>query len=184
MSFATPTQRRKRKLVNTVEPVDLHLPDTVYAYTDGSSSLKKGTSGGWAFMTLFNGVRRERFGYKHPATNNEMELTAILNTLLYLKVTKYPIRLYTDSEYCRNAITVWHKTWSVQRWCSATGQPVKNKELIERIVEAIEIHREACDIRILHIKGHGDGHGHSFYNNHVDKLCGEARKNKLNNWTE
>jgi ribonuclease HI len=176
---AQPKKRRQKKKINTIPPEGLHRENIVYVYTDGSSSIKAGSDGGWCFYATCNGQSVLNYGYKLGTTNNEQELTAIRNSLLTIRVTEYPIWLYTDSQYCRDAITTWHKTWRLQGWKTATGSPVKNQELIEHIVELIDIHREAGEVRVLWVRGHGDGEGHSYYNNLVDKWASHARRERV-----
>jgi len=39
------------------------------------------------------------------------------------------IRIHTDSQYVRNGITSWIKTWVANGWKTSSKQPVKNQEL-------------------------------------------------------
>jgi ribonuclease HI len=88
-----------------------------YVYTDGSCSANKG---GWAALVIDNkGKHTELKGSADQTTNNRMELTAIINSLVWLlekfqdeSVRQYVcVDLYTDSTYCTNSIREWIDKW-------------------------------------------------------------------------
>lgn len=116
-------------------------------YTDGSSS-KNGqknckcslgvyTDGIQFSMNLetFNNVYPELSGTKH--SNNVGELLAIYVALKEFKNKEF-LEIYSDSMYCINSVTVWYKNWQRNGWKNAKNEPVKNKEIIQKILELIE----------------------------------------------
>ncbi len=140
--------------------------DTVHIFTDGSCFPNPG-DGGWAAVLLFNDMRKEVHGGGYPCTNNEMELRAILEGLKMLKTRKHPVIVYSDSQYCINAVSVWHRGWAARGWYTASGTPVKNVELIKEVVALA-----GDSVVFKWVKGHiGIPE-----NERADELAGNARK--------
>ena len=74
--------------------------------------------------------------------------------------------LHTDSQYVRQGITEWMPAWIRRGWKTAGGDPVKNRDLWERLHAAASRHR--VDWRW--VKGHaGDPD-----NERVDGLARDA----------
>ncbi|HEY1069465.1 MAG TPA: ribonuclease HI, partial [Thermomonas sp.] len=126
--------------------------------------------GGWAALLRWRGVERELAGGEAQTTNNRMELMAAIAAL---EVLKEPcgVVLTTDSQYVRQGITEWMAGWLRRGWKTAGGDPVKNRDLWERLHAAAS--RHAVDWRW--VKGHA-GHPE---NERVDQLArAEALKFK------
>ena len=103
----------------------------IEVYTDGSCLGNPG-KGGWAFLVNNEGVISSRSGYSIKATNNQMELTAAIKAIEFL-VNHKEMYIYTDSNYLKNGITLWVTNWKKNNWKTASKNPVKNKELWERL---------------------------------------------------
>jgi ribonuclease HI len=103
----------------------------IEVYTDGSCLGNPG-KGGWAFLVNNEGVISSRSGYSINATNNQMELTAAIKAIEFL-VNHKEMSIYTDSNYLKNGITLWVTNWKKNNWKTASKNPVKNKELWERL---------------------------------------------------
>ena len=117
-------------------------------------------------MLLRSGeTEKELWGGEPDTTNNRMELTAAIRGLEALNRTSSVV-LTTDSQYVRKGITEWIKGWKAKGWKTANRQPVKNRDLWERLDELCETH--TIDWRW--VKGHS---GH-IENERVDDLakCG------------
>jgi ribonuclease HI len=76
----------------------------VYLYTDGSC-LEPGGIGGWAYLLVEAGTGfRRADADSHPrATNNRMELTAVIRGLASLP-DSCRVHVVTDSEYVQRGI--------------------------------------------------------------------------------
>jgi ribonuclease HI len=138
----------------------------VEIWTDGGCKPNPGP-GGWAAILKFRGTVRELSGAEAETTNNRMELTAAAAAL---EAIKRPCRiiLHTDSEYLRNGITRWHTGWVRKNWRTAGGDPVKNMDLWQRILDAARTHT----IDWKWVRGHsGDA-----MNERADQLATEARE--------
>ena len=91
-------------------------------------------------------------GFK-KTTNNRMEL---LGVIAALECLRFPcdVDVYSDSKYVVSAFNEnWIESWQKNGWKTASRQPVKNRELWERLLRAMEPH--AVDYHW--VKGHA-GH--------------------------
>ena len=136
----------------------------VEIHTDGSCLGNPGP-GGWAAVLRYQGRERELAGGEALTTNNRMELMA---AIMALEALSEPCRgsLQTDSQYVRQGITEWMANWVRRNWKTAGGDPVKNRDLWERLHAATQRHT----IEWRWVKGHsGDPD-----NERVDLLAREA----------
>lgn len=120
----------------------------VEVHTDGACLGNPGP-GGWAALLRWRGVERELAGGEAATTNNRMELMAAIVALETLKES-CDVVLTTDSQYVRQGITEWMSGWLRRGWKTAGGDPVKNRDLWERLHAASG--RHAVDWRW--VKGH------------------------------
>jgi len=138
----------------------------VEIWTDGGCKPNPGP-GGWGAIMKYKGTVKEFSGAEAETTNNRMELTAAAEALSAL-TRPCTVVLHTDSEYLKNGITRWHQGWVRKNWRSSTGDPVKNMDLWQRILEAAKPHK----IEWLWVRGHsGDP-----MNERADVLATEARE--------
>lgn len=121
---------------------------TVQIHTDGACLGNPGP-GGWAALLRSNGRERELVGGEADTTNNRMELMAAICALEALKESCV-VTLHTDSQYVRQGITTWMANWVRRGWKTAGGDPVKNRDLWERLNLATRNHR----IDWRWVKGH------------------------------
>ena len=133
----------------------------VHIHTDGACLGNPGP-GGWAGLLRWRGIEREVAGGEPDTTNNRMELMAAIAALEALR-EPCEVVLHTDSQYVRQGITEWIANWLRRGWKTAGGDPVKNRDLWERLHAAAARHR--VDWRW--VKGHaGDPD-----NERVDQLA-------------
>ena len=139
--------------------------DHVTIYSDGGCAPNPGP-GGWAAILLSKGHRKELKGGELRSTNNRMELMAAISGLEALK-RPCVVDLHTDSQYLRDGITKYINNWKRNGWRTAAKDPVKNKDLWERL----EIARHRHTVHWHWVKGHsGD-----LLNERADELVREAR---------
>ena len=115
--------------------------DKVIIYTDGAAKGNPG-KGGWAAILFIDKEHKELGGRTPHATNNQMELTAPIEALKYLKNKKMSkgifdmeIEFFSDSKYVILGITEWIFNWQKNNWRNAAKKPVLNKELWEELFE-------------------------------------------------
>ena len=136
----------------------------VEVHTDGACLGNPGP-GGWAALLRWGGIERELAGGEADTTNNRMELMAAIAALEALR-EPCTVILTTDSQYVRQGILDWLANWIRRGWKTAGGDPVKNRDLWERLHAAAILHK--VDWRW--VKGHsGDPD-----NERVDQLARAA----------
>ena len=106
----------------------------VEIFTDGACSGNPGP-GGWGAILRYNGKVKELSGGEAQTTNNRMELLAAIMALEALK-SPCEVVLSTDSQYVQKGIGEWLPNWIRRGWKTAGGEPVKNKDLWERLQAA------------------------------------------------
>ena len=117
-------------------------------HTDGSCLGNPGP-GGWAALLRYGEKEREVVGGEVQTTNNRMELMAAIAALEVL-TEGCEVTLHIDSQYVRQGITEWMPSWVRRGWKTAGGDPVKNRDLWERLHAATGRHR----IDWKWVKGH------------------------------
>jgi len=140
-------------------------------YTDGACVGNPGP-GGWAAVIFIENEKKELFGGEKLTTNNRMELTAAIKALEYCDAQegKLPslkqIRIYTDSTYVKEGITVWINNWEKNNWKTSDKKNVKNVDLWKKLKKLAKSNQVAW----CWIKGHSDDP----MNDLADKLAKEA----------
>ncbi|OGI74818.1 ribonuclease HI [Candidatus Nomurabacteria bacterium RIFCSPHIGHO2_01_FULL_43_16] len=148
--------------------------DKIIIYTDGAAKGNPGRAG-WAAVILRKqnnggqGRVHEIGRYIKHATNNQMELTAPIEALKYLKrkntqaTPVYNIEIVSDSKYVILGITEWIENWMKNNWRNAAKKPVLNRKLWE---ELYELTRE-FKIKWIYVKGHNENK----YNERADEIA-------------
>ena len=137
-------------------------------YTDGACSGNPGM-GGWGAILMYGQTKKEISGFEQLTTNNKMELTAAIEALGLLK-EKCEVELYSDSAYLCNAFNNgWIEKWQKNNFIGSNKEPVKNKDLWEKLINFNKFHK----ITFIKVKGHADNQ----FNNRCDELAtGEIKK--------
>jgi len=133
----------------------------VEIYTDGACKGNPGR-GGWGVVLRYGSVEKELCGGERATTNNRMELMAVIMALEALKRPS-PVRITTDSQYVKRGVTEWMAGWKRNGWRTASREPVKNRDLWERLDQALAGHQIAWHW----VKGHA---GHK-ENERADRLA-------------
>ena len=141
--------------------------EEITIYTDGACSGNPGP-GGWGAILMYKENKKEISGGKKDTTNNEMEVTAVIEAL---KQLKYPctVKVYSDSAYVVNCFKqgcIYN--WQKNGWKNAQKEPVKNRELWEALYALVKQHK----VEFIKVKGHSDNE----YNNRCDELARNAIK--------
>lgn len=123
----------------------------VEIFTDGACRGNPGP-GGWAALMRYGGHERVIRGAEPATTNNRMELTAAIEALAALR-RRSRVTLTTDSQYLRQGVQQWVHNWKRNGWRTSQKQPVKNRDLWERLDELQGRH----EVDWRWVKGHS-GH--------------------------
>ena len=132
----------------------------VHLYSDGSSLGNPGF-GGYCAILKYQGHEKIAAGAQELATNNQMELKAVIEGL---KLLKEPciVSVTSDSSYVVKGINEW-----LVGWVKKDFKKVKNPDLWQEYLEVAKIHK----ITAFWVKGHA---GHE-ENEKCDKIArGEA----------
>lgn len=141
-------------------------------YTDGS--FRRPDCGSWAYVLL----DKDEKEIAHDAepewdtTISRMELLAIIRGLeKVLSITKEDspkIVIYSDSQYAIKSLLWWIKVWVKNDWKNPLGEPIKNRDLMERM------HHLRGKVRLTawHVKGHS-GNKH---NDRADALAQQVTR--------
>lgn len=129
--------------------------------TDGACLGNPGP-GGWGALLRYGSTERELAGGEPDTTNNRMELMAAIAALETLS-SPCTVTLHTDSQYVQKGIGEWLPNWIRRGWKTAAGEPVKNRDLWERLVAASSRHT----VQWRWVKGHAG----NVDNERVDKLA-------------
>jgi ribonuclease HI len=106
-----------------------------HAYTDGASSGSRGP-GGYGAVLRWNGKLEEISGGEQNTTNQRMELTAACLALETID-EGHVVSVYSDSSYLVNCMRRgWYKKWWENGWLNHLKEPVANRDLWERLLEA------------------------------------------------
>ena len=143
-------------------------------YSDGAYSPLL-DQGGVGILIFENGKEVLQYSnmYKRT-TNNQMELLAAINGLLYLHsirdISKQDkVTVYTDSAYLANCVKQkWYSKWLVNGWVNSKKEPVANKNLWKSLIPFFE----AGNIEFVKVKGHAGNK----YNEIVDKMAVSAKE--------
>lgn len=146
----------------------------VQLFTDGACSGNPGP-GGWAFILRCGKTDKEleRSAGEPNATNNKMELQAVIEGLKALK-EPCEVTLYADSSYVLQGMQSWMKGWKSRGWKRKDGSklvPVKNVEQWQELDRLMQAH----EIKFEHVKGHS---GH-LENERCDQLAVAAYQRYL-----
>lgn len=133
--------------------------DKITVYTDGSA-LNNGSpdSGcGWACKLIYKGREIMKSGGDKGKTNNQMEMTAVLEAMKSISNKSIPIEVFSDSKY---VIETLNGNFKIKKNADLWGLLVAEKD-------------KFADIKFIWVKGH-DKNKH---NNDVDRRAVEEAKN-------
>lgn len=167
----------------------------IKGYSDGSCSPNPGKGGWGSLIVCENDSNIYVFasnGGKLVSTNNEMELTGAIELLKLCPLNRI-LELYLDSKYVLGGLikdpvkgenivlksgkviyTGWLVSWLKNNWKTASGGDVKNVGLWKELISQVERHLlNGSSLKFIWVKSHKDDK----YNNMVDELANEGRKN-------
>jgi ribonuclease HI len=139
----------------------------VTIHTDGGCKGNPGP-GGFGAVLVFGKHRKEISAGYRMTTNNRMELRAAIAALELLR-EPCDVTIHSDSKYLVDAVNKkWIAGWQKKNWINSQKQPVKNRDLWERLIAAMVPHK----ITFKWVKGHaGDAE-----NERCDELANHAVK--------
>jgi len=136
----------------------------VTIYTDGAAKGNPGRAG-WGAVFISGNNIFEMGGRSEHATNNQMELTAAIEALKYIKKEKLDsdVEIVSDSKYVILGITEWIFGWQKNNWKNAAKKPVLNRELWEELYSLVQ----DINPKWTYVKGHNEDK----YNDRADLIA-------------
>jgi ribonuclease HI len=146
------------------------------AYTDGASTGSRGP-GGYGTVISWCGKTLEISGGERDTTNLRIELTAACVALETID-GGHRVTVYSDASYLVNCMKRrWHERWRNNGWINHRRETVANRDLWERLLEAVQRHRE---VRWKKVKGHSKTAGeHKAGNDRADQLAVDAKREAI-----
>jgi ribonuclease HI len=146
----------------------------VRVYTDGASTGSRGPGGYGAVILFRQGRTVEISGGEHDTTNLRMEITAACAALETID-EGHTVTVYSDASYLVNCMRRgWYEKWRGNGWLNHRKRPVANRDLWERLLRAMQRHRE---VRWRKVKGHSKKAGaHKSGNDRADELAVTSKK--------
>jgi ribonuclease HI len=113
-------------------------------------------------------------GGEQDTTNLRMEITAACVALETIDAG-HTVTVYSDSSYLVNCMRRgWYKKWRENRWLNYRNEPVANRDLWERLLEATQRHQEVLWRKVrVHSKS---VRPHKSGNDRADELAVAAKK--------
>lgn len=139
----------------------------IRVYTDGGCRGNPGP-GAWAYLILTPEGRHQDTGFQPLTTNNVMELTAAVEALEYLRCsgTREALQVYTDSQYLMRGMTEWLPRWKQKHWKTSSGEPVRHRELWERL-DSLQLSLRPTWVWVRGHRGHPE-------NEYCDRLVNQT----------
>jgi len=137
-------RKSKKKVKSSITP-------PIEIFTDGSC-FPHNSAGGWAGVIEYpDGKKSVVSGRDAKATNNTMELTAVIKSVAAIE-TPSKIVIKSDSQYVVFGAEKWLPNWLRKGFKTSTGKPVANQGLWKEINDIKKKH----DIKFVHVPAHCD----------------------------
>lgn len=177
----TPAQNVSRKTIQTkAAPKKLDLGQyAAVIYTDGGSRntgnvagghVRQGDKAAWAYLIQLGDQNISDSAGEFGATNNKMEITALLESLkqlIKLGLNEQKLLFILDSQYVLQAFTKrWIYGWAKRGWTRSAGE-LANKELWQEIYRLLPRFKQ---MNFEWTKGHENNQGNVF----VDELLNKT----------
>lgn len=137
-------------------------------FTDGACHPNPGI-GGWGFVLInkHSGDREYHYGGERKATNNRMELMAMIRAVEKIMPNE-SLLILTDSKLMVNTFTRYIGGWRNNNWRKSDGTEIKNLDLIKEMALLMKTRK----VKFQWIKGHAGISG----NEQADGLANMGRK--------
>ena len=149
----------------------------IHLYTDGGcrNNQNETNTGAWAYHLEYwvDGELKSTKDFSQGevnTTNNIQELKGVINGLQAIKNKSLVTKVFSDSAYVIQGITLWINGWKRNNWVNSKKEAVKNKDLW------LELDNEKSkfkNIEFIKVKGHNGNLGNEL----VDGLLNETLNN-------
>ena len=151
------------------------LATKILQFADGAAKGNPGPGGWGVVIATPDGKVVERGGGAELTTNNQMEMLAVIEGLIFLRRTAGDLAVLSDSVYVLRGISSWIFGWMRRGWTNVKGEPVANVELWQQMWELVRERKTMGAISWHYLRGHSGIPG----NERVDAIAdGFARKER------
>jgi len=142
---------------------------SIVVFADGAAKGNPGPGGWGAVIVTPDGHVTELGGRAAHTTNNQMELSAVIEALKRVRGVAGALAVYTDSTYVFRGISQWINAWRRRDWKTAEGTPVLNREYWEALSALVSARGRAGRIAWHYVRGHTGVPG----NERVDEIASQ-----------
>jgi len=175
-----PKTTKKGENLKTRPSFDADAVETgVHIFCDGAAVPNPG-AGGWGVVVYEDGREiASTCGGDAEATNNQMELTGLLNAIVQAKrLGGRPATIWCDSQYAVKGVNEWRHGWKAKGWnrggpdAKPENRILMNADLWKAIDEEIS---GTAFITVRWVKGHAGVAG----NERADELAEQGRQQAI-----
>ena len=146
----------------------------ITVYADGAHRSSTDVSA-YSYYLQYKSLEKIGGVSEMGATNNQMEITAVLKGLQSIKKPSMPVKVITDSRYVVDCMNKkWYNGWIRNGWKNSKGDSVKNKELWLALIEEIE---RFTFLSFEWVRGHSINNGNIKVDEHCNQLMDELELN-------
>jgi len=123
-----------------IDELPIDDPDAIHIFTAIAFSSKK-KAGAWAAYLRYKTHTKSISEIVENASSNQIHICSAIGGLQMVK-KKYPIHLYTLSDYLKDGASKWIRNWHKNNWKTKEGEAVKHKELwisLQQLTQAYQI---------------------------------------------
>lgn len=146
----------------------------ITVYADGAHRSSTDVSA-YSYYLQYKSLEKIGGDSEMGATNNQMEITAVLKGLQSIKKPSMPVKVITDSRYVVDCMNKkWYDGWVRNGWKNSKGDSVKNKEMWLALVEEIE---RFPFLSFEWVRGHNVNNGNIKVDEYCNRLMDELELN-------
>jgi ribonuclease HI len=122
-----------------VDKLPIDDPDAIHLFIAIAFSSKK-KEGAWAAYLRYKTHTKNVSGKVENASSNQIHICSAIGGLKLIK-KKFPIHVYTLSDYLKDGASIWIRNWHRNNWKTKEGEPVKHKGLWISLQQLTQGHR-------------------------------------------
>lgn len=140
-------------------------------FVDGSARPTNPGIGGMAIVVCDDNdeIITTYYHESKRASNNQMELAAILSAVYLYGRKGLDLTIYSDSAYAINCLDSWRFNWEKNDWRKSDNQVPENLDIIKEYKHFIDNGYKA---RLIKVKGHSTCRGNQL----ADEIASGKRK--------
>jgi len=122
-----PNIQTNEEKVKRNDVLPINDSNAIHIFTAIAFSSKK-NAGAWAAYLRYKTHTKSISEKVENSSSNQIHICSAIGGLELIK-KKYPVHLYTLSDYLKDGATIWVRSWHKNHWKTKEGEPVKHKAL-------------------------------------------------------